>query len=153
MTARLTGVSFSATHRLTTYSSCHFILPDTTPFVHLSFLILCPEPSSALLSPLSIRLCPANKKEKERQPAADVSQSCNQLIWHHETKLWAETLILCNTHPGWLASRGSCDNYVILHKRGRWKQKLTTAQPCTMLMVTKGQVLQKLRHALWLAGP
>lgn len=59
-------------HRLTSYSSCHFILLDTTPLVHLSFLILCPRPSSTHSSPLSIRLYPTTKR---KQHVADVSQS------------------------------------------------------------------------------
>lgn len=32
--------------------------------------------------------------------------SLDQQLWHYETMLWAQTLMLWNVPPGWLASRG-----------------------------------------------
>lgn len=72
MTAAWQASLSRTSHGLTSYSSCHFILLDTTPLVRLSFLILCPRPSSTHSSPLSTRLYPATKRKHR---TADVSPS------------------------------------------------------------------------------
>lgn len=78
--SRLTGSSFLDSHRLTTYSSCHSVLLDIAPFVHTSFLILCPE-TSFTRSSLQLHLQSSVPGNSRKQPQAVVSWPCYQLFW------------------------------------------------------------------------
>lgn len=69
--------------------------------------------------------------------------SLDQLIWHCETMLWAETLMLWNVPQGWLASRGRLWQLSYPLKRGRLAVKPDNGSASNNASETKGQVSAK----------
>lgn len=120
---------FATGQRLTTYSSCHSVLLETPSFVHLQFLILCPDLSStrSSISPSLALGC-----------SLDLKQSCGlrpqRSIMSHQVSLPAARL--WQSHP---LSMG----------RGEWKQTQEQNNGHICTRKTRDGVLPKWKDAHW----